>query len=100
MKSLLLKNNEEIRSYLGEKIKRARIDHEYSQTELALRSGVSVHSISNIENGKDFSVDNLISILRALSYTDNLDLLIPDIAPNPYDLMKGIKERKRAIRRN
>ena len=99
MKSLLLKNNDEIRQILGEKIKRARVDHEYSQSDLALKSGVSVHSISNIENGKDFSVDNLISILRALYYIDNLDLLIPDIAPNPYDLMKGIEVRSRVSRK-
>lgn len=99
MKNLFLKNNSEVLQDLGKDIRKARIERNMSQAELSNHSGVSVHSISNIENGKDFSVDNLISILRSLSLLENLSLLIPNIAPNPYDIAKGINDRSRVYRK-
>ena len=99
MKNLFLKNNNEILKDLGKQIRRVRIERKMSQEALSKHSGVSTHSISNIENGKDFSVDNLISILRSLSLLENLTLLIPDIAPNPYDIAKGINNRSRVYRK-
>ena len=99
MKNLFLKNNNEILLDLGKQIRTARIERNMSQGDLSKHSGVSIHSISNIENGKDFSVDNLISILRSLSLLENLSLLIPSIAPNPYDIAKGINNRTRVYRK-
>lgn len=99
MKNLFLKNNNEILLDLGKQIRTARIERKMSQGDLSKHSGVSVHSISNIENGKDFSVDNLISILRSLSLLENLTLLIPNIAPNPYDIAKGINNRTRVYKK-
>lgn len=95
MKSLILKNNEEIKKLIGERIKNYRIQSGYSQSDLASRSGVSIHTISNIENGAEFTLTNLISILRALNLVDNFDLLVPEVAPNPFDLEKGIIVRQR-----
>lgn len=99
MKNLFLKNNDEILIDLGKQIRTIRIERKMSQTDLSKHSGVSVHSISNIENGKDFSVSNLISILRSLSLLENLNLLVPEIVPNPYDLAKGINNRSRVYRK-
>lgn len=99
MKNLFLKNNNEILIDLGKQIRKTRIEKKMSQGDLSKHSGVSVHSISNIENGKDFSVSNLISILRSLSLLENLNLLVPDIAPNPYDIAKGINNRSRVYRK-
>lgn len=99
MKNLFLKNNNEILTDLGEQLRIVRIERKMSQAELSNHSGVSIHSISNIENGKDFSVSNLISILRSLSLLENLNLLVPELAPNPYDLAKGINNRSRVYRK-
>lgn len=95
MKSLVLKNNLEIKDLIGERIKNYRIQSGYSQGDLARKSGVSVHTISNIENGAECTLTNLISILRALNLVDNFDLLVPEVAPNPFDLEKGIVIRQR-----
>lgn len=99
MKNLFLKNNNEILLDLGKQIRTARIERKMSQVDLSRHSGVSIHSISNIENGRDFSVDNLISILRSLSLLENLNLLIPNVAPNPFDIAKGINNRTRVYRK-
>ena len=95
MKSLILKNNEEIKKLIGERIKHYRIQSGYSHSDLASRSGVSIHTISNIENGAEFTLTNLISILRALNLVDNFDLLVPEVGSNPFDVIKGISNRKR-----
>lgn len=100
MKSLILKNNNEIKKLLGKRIKDYRIQSGWSQIQLAKRSGISTHSISNIENGNGFTLDNLIAILRALNLVDNLDLLIPELAPNPFDMIKGIMERQRVSKKD
>ena len=99
MKNLFLKNNNEILLDLGKQIRTARIERKMSQVDLSRHSGVSIHSISNIENGRDFSVDNLISILRSLSLLENLNLLFPNVAPNPFDIAKGINNRTRVYKK-
>ena len=93
----LLTNNE-ILNVLANRIKTVRIEQKLSQEELSRHSGVSVHTISNIEKGQNYSVDNLISILRSLNLLQNLTLLVPDLAPNPYDIAKHINERKRVYK--
>ena len=95
MDTLFLYNNDEIKIIIGKKIKNCRIDMGYSQKDLAKRSGISVHSISNIENGNGVTLDNLINIMRALNILNNIDKLIPDVASNPFDIEAGIIDRQR-----
>lgn len=95
MDSLFLYNNEEIKKIIGAKIKRYRINAGYSQSDLAKRSGISIHSISNIENGNGFTLDNLLNIMRSLNLINNIDKLIPDVADNPFDIESGIIDRQR-----
>lgn len=99
MDALFLKTNQQIRELLGTRIKKYRIESGYSQTDVSKKTGVSVHSISNIESGKDFNFDSLIRILKFLNLVDNISLLVPETVPNPYDIIKGIDERKRSKRK-
>ena len=98
LNAYFLLNNKEILKVLANRIKTVRIEQKFSQEELSKHSGVSVHTISNIEKGQNYSVDNLISILRSLNLLQNLALLVPDLAPNPYDIAKHINERKRVYK--
>lgn len=99
MKNALLLNNVEIKQQLGENIRKHRVEAGYSQSDLAKKSGVSVHSISNIENGSDFTIDNLLNILRSLYLIQNIEYLVPELAPNPFDVAKGIDNRRRKSRK-
>lgn len=98
MESLFLLTNQKIREEIGVRIKKHRLEMEFSQADLSRRTGISVHSISNIENGNDFTVDNLISILKALNLIDNINQLLPEIIANPYDVAVGVKDRQRRKR--
>ena len=62
----------------GEKLKRLRIDAGFSQTELALKTGMSRSSIAEIEKGRNFSIGSLISIYRALNQLDKFESFLKE----------------------
>lgn len=99
MKIQIANSNAAILSELGSRIKRARMDQRLSQQELANQVGVSLRTISVIENGGDFRLGNLLRILRALGYLENLNALLPELAINPEDYATLGKERQRVSRR-
>ena len=55
---------------IGSQIKQARIEQDITQKELSRMAGVSMFSISSIENGSNTSILTLIQILRALNRFD------------------------------
>ena len=62
--------NDDIAHLLSSRIKDERIMQELKQSELALKANVKVHVIRNLEQHSKISLDNLISILRALKKVD------------------------------
>lgn len=68
---------------LGTRLRNYRIDREMTQQELALRSGVSLRSLQNFENGKDIQLGNYIKLMVALGLADNLNMMIPDVTTRP-----------------
>lgn len=80
---------------LGERIKAYRIDYPMTQKELADKSGVSVRSIQNFENGKDIQLHNVIKLIKALDLGENLNLLIPDVSKKPSMYLEKTKKRVR-----
>ena len=78
------KSSEEYLNDLGEKIRLYRIAKGYSQKDLEDRSGVSLRSISRLEQGNtSIQLDNFIRILIALDLDENIDLLVPDQRRRP-----------------
>ena len=68
------------------------------QKELADAAGVSVFTISSIENGKTTSLLTVIQLLRALEHLDYLDSFFQEesISPVAYaKLMKNNKKKER-----
>lgn len=82
---------------LGERIKLYRVRYGMTQKELENRSGVSVRSISRLEQGVSVQTESLIRVLCALKLDDNLDLLVPDQTKGPsYYLEERKIENPRA----
>ncbi len=82
---------------IGRRIKIYRVSSGMTQEELGEKSGVSVRSISRLEQGSSVQMDNLIRILIALGLDSNIELLIPDQASRPsYYLRKNGNYRVRA----
>ena len=65
--------NDAIMRQVGSKLKELRIEKNMKQAELADASGVSVFTISSVENGRATSLLTIIQLLRALEHLDFLD---------------------------
>lgn len=81
---------------IGERVKQYRINAGMTQLDLENKSGVSVRSISRLEQGASVQLDSLIKILYALNLDGNIDLLIPDQTKRPsYYLKDNVKTKQR-----
>jgi len=90
---------EQWESHLGEQIRRARLQENWSQTELSQRANVSRGSVSSIELGEGSSLSTFIRIVRALGRHEWLDQLSPDPGMSPIAMLEAQKRsapRKRA----
>lgn len=86
----------EYQKRIGERIKQYRVNAGISQKDLEDESGVSVRSISRLEQGASIQLENLIKILSALNLEGNIDLLIPDQKKRPSFYPKENKPKQRA----
>ena len=73
---------------IGERVKQYRINAGLTQQDLENKSGVSVRSISRLEQGASVQFESLIKILFALNLESNIDLLIPDQTKRPSFYLK------------
>lgn len=90
------RSHKEYQRIIGQRIKLYRVNAGLSQQELEEKSGVSVRSISRLEQGSSVQLENLIKILSALDLEENLELLIPDQTKRPsYYLNDNIKQNQR-----
>ena len=81
---------------LGHRLKRARLNIDLTQVELALRTGLNKRTILNAEKGK-VKLENFVAILDALGIVAQLDVFLPaqEISPLQLAKLKG-RERQRA----
>lgn len=82
---------------IGARIKQYRISAGITQQRLEEKSGVSVRSISRLEQGASIQMESLIKILIALNLSQNIELLVPDSTKRPsyYLARKTIRSRVR-----
>lgn len=78
----------EIEKELGKRLKRRRLDRNFSQEELAERSGLSRRTITAIEHGEGTTLATLLAVLRALDALDTLDNFLPYPGISPIAMLK------------
>lgn len=94
------KNNyKDYQKIIGERIKQYRINAGFSQRDLEDESGVSVRSISRLEQGASVQLESFIKILSALNLESNIDLLIPDQTKRPSFYLKDNDKPKQRVRK-
>lgn len=67
MENWLFLTEQEILKEIGERLKKIRIQHNLTQKDLSAEVGLSVSTISLIEQGKSTTVESLIRILVRLN---------------------------------
>ena len=95
---LYAQTNDAILRQIGSKLKELRIEKNMKQAELADASGVSVFTISSVENGKTTSQLTIVQLLRALGHLDYLDRFFQEETISPIAYAKLLKNNKKKIR--
>lgn len=93
--------NIEIMETLATRIKEYRLAARMSQRELAEQSGVSYTTISHFEQGKNpnLTLNNFISLLRAIGMERRLYELLPQLPVPPMALREINKYIPKRVRR-
>lgn len=104
MDNIYILSDTAISERISARLKEIRLKQNMSRQELADRSGVSVSSVSRMEEGEIRSFDSFLRILRILGQLDVLLPLVRENEPSPadyYRMMQANKPggRKRASRR-
>jgi putative transcriptional regulator len=81
---------------IGERLKQARLNRDFTQADVAVLAGVSRKTVLNAEKGK-VQLEILIAIMMALDLAEQLDLFLPkqEISPLQLAKLQG-KKRQRA----
>ena len=93
----------EIVKEIGKRLKKIRLQHNLTQKELGEEVGLSVSTISLIENGKSTTIDSLIRILIRLNRIKDLESVFR-VGENlelklKFEKAKLKTERKRASKK-
>ena len=78
----------DIQKELGSRIKDERIAFNLTQEEMARKSGVSLRTVVNLENGEDVKASSLFRVLQVLNLLGNVDVLVNKRLISPYDIEK------------
>ena len=73
---------------LGERVQRARLNQNMSQRQLAQRAGLSMRTVSLVENGKGVGLLVFVRVLRALRMLEQLDAFMPPVLVSPIDVAR------------
>ena len=91
-------SNAAIVETIGKRLKEYRLKKRYSQKELAMRAGISLFTVAQIERGNPVSIAMWVPVLRVLRLLDNLEMLLPDIAISPVEILKLKGKKPQRIR--
>ncbi len=86
---------------LGRRLARRRLELDLTQAQLADEAGVSKRTVERIEAGSSAQLASFIRLLRVLGLVPGLDLLVPDDAIRPMELLgrRGSKRRRARTKR-
>ena len=102
MDNLSYTTNQDIIALLCQRLKEYRLAARISQKEMAEKSGVSLTTISHLEQGvnRNLTLNNFISLLRVLGLEQRLSELLPELPVPPIVLKQMNKYIPKRVRRN
>lgn len=94
--------NQEFITLLSQRLKEYRLAARISQKEMAERSGVSLTTISHLEQGvnRNITLNNFISLLRVVGMEQRLNDLLPELPMPPMALKQINKYIPKRVRRD
>ena len=94
--------NQDIIALLCRRLKEYRLAARISQKEMAEKSGVSLTTISHLEQGasQNITLNNFISLLRVVGMQQRLCELLPELPMPPIALKQINRYIPKRVRRN
>jgi len=94
--------NQDFIMLLSQRLKEYRLAARISQKEMAEKSGVSLTTISHLEQGvnQNITLNNFISLLRAVGMEQRLNDLLPELTMPPMALKQINKYIPKRVRRS
>ena len=98
MSFIALMRPNEVMIELGSRLQQHRLKQNTSQADLAKRLGVSVPTISNLENGKNTSFETFVNVVFALGLQNELQDLFkqPTLTIAELERLSAEPKRQRA----
>jgi transcriptional regulator with XRE-family HTH domain len=91
-------SNTQVVMEIGNRLKKERINKKLTQKQLAVKAGVSLFTVAQIEKGNSVSVNMLVAVMRVLRLLPNLELLLPDQPVSPVALLKQSRKETKRVR--
>ncbi|MBR3757347.1 MAG: helix-turn-helix domain-containing protein [Bacteroidaceae bacterium] len=94
--------NQDFIMLLSQRLKEYRLAARISQKEMAEKSGVSLTTICHLEQGvnQNITLNNFISLLRAVGMEQRLNDLLPELPMPPMALKQINKYIPKRVRRS
>ncbi|MEL6537226.1 MAG: helix-turn-helix transcriptional regulator [Bacteroidota bacterium] len=93
------KTDKAILQTLGERVKLARMQANYTQAQLATKAGVSRRTLQLFEGGEGGNLTTFIQLIRALGRIDQLaELLQPMESISPLAMLEEQEKPKQRVR--
>ena len=98
MKDIAFKTPDELQINLGERLRRLRLSRNIDQRTAAGKAGISERALRNLESGNGSTVETLLRTLKALGYTQGIEMLAPETTVDPLALLHRAKPPQRVRR--
>jgi transcriptional regulator with XRE-family HTH domain len=80
---------------LGRRLERHRIEHNWTQAELAAEAGLGQATVQRAERGESVQMTSTIKLLRTLGLLGSLDLAIPESVDLPIAQLEREQRKRR-----
>jgi transcriptional regulator with XRE-family HTH domain len=98
MTDIKFRSSEELQTDLGKRMRQLRLSRNLDQRTTAEKAGIAERALRNLETGRGSSVQTLLRTLKALDYTQGIEMLAPDVTVNPLALLRTAKPPQRVRR--
>lgn len=98
MSDTTIRSAKELQLDLGKRMRQLRLSRNLDQRTTAEKAGIAERSLRNLETGQVSTTYTLLQTLKALDYTQGIEMLAPDVTVNPLALLRTPKPPQRVRR--
>lgn len=88
-------SNSALLAEIGARLKSLRVEQNKDQQQFAYEAGLSLRTLSRLENGHSVSFEAVLKVIRALGLIERLDLLLPTVDISPVEQAKNKRNTPR-----